>query len=141
MSGDVDNNDTVDANGVVADPSGIVGGNSYRVVTGSAISSSVVVNGLTITGGSNVVGATPSGAGMALDGADLALENLTFRGNVSLEAGALYVGNGSTPTISHSAFVNNRASMYGGGAIIVNNSSLAIDTTLFSSNVVDARCV
>ena len=66
LSGDVDNNDTVDANGVVADPSGIVGVNSYRVVTGSAISSSVVLDGLTITGGSNVEGETSQGAGMAL---------------------------------------------------------------------------
>ena len=137
MSGDVDNNDIVDAHGIVADPSGIVGANSYRVVTGSAISSSVVLDGLTITGGSNVEGEASQGAGMALFSADLTLQNLTFRGNVASQGGALYVANGSSPTIRRSAFINNRASVYGGGAILVNNSSLAIDATVFSGNVAD----
>ena len=139
LSGDVDNNDTVDANGVVVDPSGIVGANSYRVVTGSFFSSPVILDGLTITGGSNVQVETPQGAGMALYSADLVLQNLTFRGNVAPQGGALYVAAGSSPTISHSAFINNRASLYGGGAITVDTSSLAIDATVFSGNDVDGE--
>ena len=51
LSGDIDNNDTTDANGVVVDADDIQGDNSFNVVTGSETDDTAILDGFVITAG------------------------------------------------------------------------------------------
>ena len=63
LSGDIDNNDTVDASGVVTTANSIVGSNAYHVVSATNVLSTAVVDGFVITGGQANNGAFPHNAG------------------------------------------------------------------------------
>ena len=51
LSGDIDQNDTVDANGVVTNTANITGSNAFHVVTATNVMSTAVLDGFTITAG------------------------------------------------------------------------------------------
>ena len=151
LSGDIDANDTADANGIVLDASSIAGGNSYNVVriggndsTGNGHYTAVntVIDGLSITAGD----ANFQGGGLFCNGASRTcsprIANVSFSGNRAATAGgALFVnalnsGIGS-PDISHSSFSGNRASVGGGIMLLVNGGGVAspgIRHSTFSGN-------
>lgn len=141
LSGDIDNNDAVDANGVdesytdiVIDglPPGPPPTNSHNVVTmdgttGTKILSDTVLDGFTITGGAG--GATSGngsgGGGLYCNGRGTGnecsptLANLVFSGNESHSAGGAifldgYYGGVSSPRLTNVRFTGNHTNYYGG---------------------------
>lgn len=123
LSGDIDNNDVTDENGVTVHHNDIVGENSYRVVVGSGVDETAVLDGFTITGG------------MYLRHGDPALTNLTFTGNSSNDgAGGLYIRN-SDLTLTNALFSQNQAIVRGGAMVIrSSNSSPHLTNVTFSHN-------
>ncbi len=139
LSGDIDGNDIVDAQGVVTHPSNISGANSYHVVTsGSGATESTRLDGFTITAGmANGSTATPCnqkcGGGMYTTSSNLSLENVTFRGNLaSDDGGGMYV-NGGNPKLVDVTFTRNRATN-GGGTFLYGSCSPTLVGVIFSGN-------
>ena len=113
LSGDADNNDSTDADGVDVDTTHIVGSNSPHVVTMTDVGAGTVLDGFTVTGGNAT--ASNGGGGLHCDGTGL--------------------GNRCDPTLSHLAFRGNRASASSGGAIFNHgNSNPVINDVTFSGN-------
>lgn len=152
LSGDIDGNDTVNANGIVLDADQIVGSNTNTVVLmdGTSIAGPIgndtVLDGFAITGGTGSVfpNWTASAAGgLYCDGQGAGhacsptLSRLWFSGNRAGWAGALAVdgySNGSADAIVRgSLFSGNRASS-GGGALVIRASSATLAQVTFSSN-------
>lgn len=116
LSGDIDHNDTTDANGVVTDPANIVGNNAYHVVTSNGNDNTAVLDGFTITGG-NVNGSSPNdrGGGMYNLSSSPTVTNCTFSGNSAHYGGGIYNSNdNSSPEVTNCTSTGNFAG-YGGG--------------------------
>ncbi|MFT3791944.1 MAG: choice-of-anchor Q domain-containing protein [Rudaea sp.] len=102
LSGDIDGNDAVDANGIDTDTTKIAGSNSYHVVVidgttaAGTATASTMIDGVTISGGD---------ADGSSDPLDLA------GGLYCMGAGA---GHECSPTLTHVSFIGNYASYYGG---------------------------
>jgi len=132
LSGDIDNNDTTDANGVVQNYTDIVGSNAYHVVTmdgtTTSVSSSTVLDGFVVTAG-KADGAPPvsdEGGGLYCYGGytghecSPTLANITFVGNFAQTAGGAIFNDGqlagvSSPSLTDVYFHGNHAN--NGGAI------------------------
>lgn len=131
LSGDIDGNDSVDADGVTADADDIVGDNSYHVVmmdgtTGTPIGPDTVLDGLTITAGSAQTSQQWGGGGLFCDGSGAgskcspSLGNLRFVGNQAYYGGAMYFSGGdgeASPTLLRVVVRGNAASDAGGGLV------------------------
>ena len=154
LSGDVDHNDTVDANGIARSSTAIVGNNSEHVMTlGGAIGipdASVWIDGFTISGGNAAV--TGRGGGLYCNGAGLGsvcspmLRNAAFIGNAAAQSGAAVYNNGSSSGESRPRFINvtfsgNHAGSSGGGVYNDGNgggtSSPQFVNVTFSQNIAD----
>ena len=135
LSGDVDFNDTTDANGVVTDTAGIVGSNAYHVVDGSSADSSAVLDGFTITAGSADGGGTSgNGAGMYINSGSSTLRNLVFSGNLaSGNGGGMYNLQGD-PTLSSVVFAGNHANSMGGGLFNFEGDITLINTSFVGNS-------
>ena len=126
LSGDIDNDDTTDANGIVQDYANINGANAYRVVyingATTPVTGSTVLDGFVITAGkASGGGEYINGAGVHCDGA--------------------YSGGGCSPTLTNITFVGNYAQQYGGGLYNLGNnngvSSPAISDCVLQHNYAD----
>jgi predicted outer membrane repeat protein len=130
LSGDVDNNDTTDANGVVQNYTDITGNNSYHVTffdgTLTAVTSTTVLDGFVVTAGKANGTALESHGGALFCLAPHAatwcyptVSNTTFISNFAgLTGGAIYNlgtdGGRSNIIIRDVTFRRNHAEMYGG---------------------------
>jgi hypothetical protein len=116
LSGDLEQDDTTDPNGVVTDVANINGVNAYHVVTGGGVGGSAVLDGFTITAGqANGSYTDGQGGGMYNVGSSPTLTNLNFSGNwADVQGGGMYDG-GSSPTLTNVGFSGNQAVMRGGG--------------------------
>ncbi len=98
-------------------------------VTGAAVNSSVVISGLTLSGGQLLSGcpAACRGAGVLVTGtAQPLFVNVTLSGNVSFgSGGGLYAHAGSPLVLVNSVVRGNLAGLGGGGAYVVGAASLA----------------
>ena len=126
LSGDIDGNDTTDANGVVLDAAQIAGSNSTNVILmnnggAAGYATSTVIDGFIITAGD--AGSGSNGGGLRCDASlaqphcDITLGNLVFSGNRAGGGGALSLSSSSgtaNAVISKVLFRGNRA--IGGGA-------------------------
>ena len=129
LSGDIDGNDTTNADGVVTDADNISGNNTNHVLcvgeaSNEPITSTTVIDGFTITAGQAT---SASGGGLYCDGGysnvtvcNPALTNITFSGNLAeYKGGAVYNyayhGGESNPTFTNVIFSGNSASK--GGAM------------------------
>jgi uncharacterized repeat protein (TIGR01451 family) len=105
LSGDIDQNDTVDGDGVVTHTANISGANAYHVVTTFEVTDTTVLDGFVVTAGyanlndSNHPPNSQSGGGMT-NYSDL--ENDNFH---------------SMPQVSHVIFSGNYAGQSGGGML------------------------
>lgn len=135
LSGDIDGNDTVDANGIDVDTTHIVGGNAWHVVKLTSTGSTTVLDGFTITGGSapNQSGGY-YGGGLLCESCSATLSNLVFSGNkASYQGGAIY-NNGqfdgnASPTLYRVTFRGNNAQE--GGAVF-NDAFNGVSSPSFS---------
>ena len=146
LSGDIDNNDTTDANGVDVDSTHIVGSNSHNVVMLQYAVSDTVLDGFTITGGDTRSNSNSGGGGLFCAGANgtlctPSLSHLVFIGNAAQIGGAIYnfgpLGN-SSPTLSSVTFIGNAATYHGGAmfneASFDGNSSPTLTDVTFNAN-------
>jgi predicted outer membrane repeat protein len=99
-----------------------VEGQRVLTVTGAAISNSVVISGLTFTGGT-----ADYGGGMLIaDSAQPTLQAVQFISNAAGDGGGIFVGNWSQPgllVVNQSVFRNNAAAR-GGGLYLIGTASL-----------------
>jgi predicted outer membrane repeat protein len=125
LSGDVDNNDTTDANGVVTTTAHIVGSNAYQVVgdTGS-VSAATRLDGLIITGGKADGSAGYATGGGMYNHGHATLSNVIFSGNWARVGGGLYNNYGYSP-LTNIIFANNTAEYDGGGMYNMGHTALA----------------
>jgi len=135
LSGDIDEDDTADPNGVVTDVANITGSNAYHVVTGSGTDSTAVLDGFVVTAG-NAEGFDTDlyGGGMYnIDGSP-SITHLIFSGNnADMFGGAVYNIGPSSPQFTHVDFVNNQTALFGGG-IYNGNSTPTLYEVVFSGN-------
>ncbi len=110
--------------------------NTYHVVYGSNISSTVIVDGFRITGGNYGYGS--EGAGMYLDNCKIIIRNTHITDNSSGFGGGIYQYNGSLEIIN-CRINDNVASSHTGAAIYCKGTggSISVVNTQFRNNVVD----
>jgi predicted outer membrane repeat protein len=147
LSGDIDGNDTTNANGVVTDTDNIIGNNANHVLylgeaSNEPITSTTTIDGFTITAG-QANGA--SGGGLYCDGGyssvivcSPALANVTFSGNFAeYRGGAMfnyaYHQGESSPTLTNVIFSGNSA---GAGGAMYNNADFAGESNPILTNVI-----
>ncbi len=136
LSGDIDRNDT-HTNGIVIDTSGLLGSNSYHVVTDDAIDESAILDGFIITAGwANGVNNERLGGGLYIFNSSPTITNVRFSGNSATAEGGAIFSYANKLTITQSTFAGNSAQM--GGALYkkggLDNSTLTIINTTFSGN-------
>jgi|GEM_PF-1362849 len=150
MSGDIDNNDATDANGVVLDAAQIAGSNSANVVMMNKAGAAgygvdTVIDGFIITAGDAGNGGNGGGlscaASLVQPSCNFTLNNLVFSGNRAGGGGALSLTSSSgtaNAVVSKVLFRGNRAIGLGasGGAIILSAPTAAGRTSPAFSNVV-----
>jgi predicted outer membrane repeat protein len=116
LSGDIDNNDITDANGVVINAADTRGANSYHIVTADATDESARLDGFVITAGmANLNNTFERGGGIYNNGGSPSLSNLTISGNLAQRGGGMYNENAAAPRLSHTTFRGNQA--YDGGGM------------------------
>ena len=134
LSGDIDNNDVVDANGATLT---INGANVYHVVTASNVSNAAVLNGFTVTGGqaTDPDNSPDQGAGIYNINASPTLVNLLITGNTARYGGAgMYNQGTSSPSVFAVTFRRNDVMSYGGGVYNEDSSSPTLINVSFISN-------
>jgi len=134
LSGDIDNNDVVDANGATLT---INGANVYHVVTANGVSNAAVLNGFTITGGqaTDPDNSPDQGAGIYNINASPTLANLLITGNTAQYGGAgMYNQGTSSPSVFAVTFRRNDVMSYGGGVYNEDSSSPTLINVSFISN-------
>ncbi len=131
LSGDIDGNDSTDANGVVTDPGNIAGNNAYRVVTGSSTDNTAILDGFTVTAGQATNVSYSSGGGMYNNSGSPVLTNVTFSGNEAGVSGGGMDSSGS-PVLSNVTFINNAVGNSGGG--MANSGNPVLTNVTFSGN-------
>lgn len=141
LSGDLANNDLVDAAGIVRqlrnpedDPLG--SDNSFHVVTCSGAAQTTYMDGFVITGGfANEGGAQNNGGGLLVSscGSFLWLQDILFSGNAAYQGGAIY-HQSSSPTLRFVKIVSNFAVNAGGGIFSDADSTPLIRESILSGN-------
>lgn len=104
-------------------------GQRVLAVTGAAIDSTVVISGLTLSGGQVIGGLTcPTycGGGVLIsDNAQPRLHNIIIRNNqAGGSGGGLYAALGSPLTLMNTGFFSNTATVFGGGASISDDATV-----------------
>jgi hypothetical protein len=135
LSGDIDQNDTTNSNGVVTDVANISGDNAYHVLTGGGTDNSAVLDGFTITAGqANDSRSHNSGGGMNNNDSSPMLKNMIFTGNYAGYGGGMLNNNSSNPSLTNVTFTRNRSGASGGG-MNNSNSSPTLMNVKFSGNL------
>ena len=138
LSGDIDGNDTTDANGVVTNTANINGSNAYHVVTGSSVNNTAVLDGFTVTAGqaNGPSGGDRDGGGMYnKNSSSPTVSNVTFSANSATRGGGMN-NDISSPALTNVTFFANSA-VFGGG--MKNDISSAMLTNVtFSANSASA---
>ncbi|MEM8859990.1 MAG: right-handed parallel beta-helix repeat-containing protein [Chloroflexota bacterium] len=138
LSGDIDNNDSVSAEGYTSSYTEINGANAYHVIQGNITVSytlATVVDGFFVTAGSasNTVqsggfydaGRTSTGGGINFrNDANVTLRNLHIIGNDSgNDGGGIHFFYESSPVLENITIENSRAGDFGGGIFFHSNNN------------------
>ncbi len=134
LSGDIDKNDLHES-GVITSTTGIVGNNSYHVVTSTGLNASAVIDGFVITAG-RANGSYPAHNGGAIsnNNSSPTITNVSFSGNAATEEGGAIYNYYSSPEITNASFSGNAAVRYG-GAIYNDRGNPTIINASFSGNI------
>jgi hypothetical protein len=131
LTGDLADDDTNNAGGVTTNAGNIVGTNSICVVsTDSGCGPTTVLDGFTVTAGSNDIG---NGGGMCNDSSSPTVTNCAFSGNRAYYGGGMYNDN-SSPAVTDCTFTGNIAAQYGGGICNLSESAPTVTNCVFSGN-------
>ena len=150
LSGDIDNNDFNNGNGIAESPALHVGNNAYHVVLTASVNSDTGLDGLIITAGRAEIGMfgfNPNRSGGGWHDVDMGPGNTSsptitrcrFIGNfASAQGGAMRMGSFDLgtyqPAISHCEFISNEA-VSSGGALYLLGDAAIVDSSTFSSNL------
>ena len=163
LSGDVEQNDVTDASGVVTDTANVIGANSHTVLRSFYTGAGTLLDGFTVTAGENNTAAGgvhlygseatlanltfsgnqgPTGAALLLDDGNHAVTNVTFQGNVAIEAsyiaesggGMAIRGGNTTVVVSDASFINNRSTYRGGAISVEPGATLALSNATIANN-------
>jgi len=138
LSGDIDQDDVVDSDGVVMDVDNINGANAYHVVQAEYVGSSSVLDGFIITAGDADTGSLCAGddcGGGILnnDGSTPTLKNLYFIANYAVSnGGGMYINSGTGSELSDLGFLYNEA--YFGAGLALKNTDLSLWGGYFEGN-------
>lgn len=111
----------------------IVNGDGTRSVVraiGGSITSSAILRGLTIQGGS----ATTGGGVLVVNGASPTLEDCIVRNNAATDGGGLYLTNNSSSAIKDCIVRDNTATNHGGGLYITGGAAPTIEGCTMREN-------
>ncbi len=133
LSGDLEQNDIVNSNGVVTDTNNITGTNAYHVVSSTDVLSDTLLDGFIVTAGDAGGNGTldTRGGGLYNAQGDPTLSNLVFAGNHAAEGGGVYNTSGN-PTLTNVTLSGNSA-LYGGGIYNTSGNPTLTDIT-FADN-------
>jgi len=156
LSGDIDNNDVIDAHGVVLDATGIVGSNSIHVIyldgrSAGPIDASTVIDGFAITAGrADGDNLASYGGGLYCDGfldCSPRLANLWFSGNTAGSGAAVILdGHGdaihdigpNSTSLESITFSGNRTTGQGGAVTVLaayGNANPSFKNVTFRGNL------
>jgi len=133
LSGDLEQDDTTNPDGVVTDVADIAGTNAYHVVKGGGTNSSAVLDGFTITAGRANGLNQYYGGGMENLSSSPTLSNLNFSGNWADHNGGGMRNYQSSPALTNVSFNGNKASS-GGGMNNYASSSPTLTDVSFNGN-------
>jgi len=143
LTGDLKGDDNKNPDGVTETAAGIVGENSYTVVTsfGAAAPNTGILDGFTITGGSadfpdNIGGAKQYGGGMHNTGSKAVIRNCTFMGNSAEWGGGAICNISSNIRLGYCTFSGNGARS--GAGMYNQSSSPELVSCTFSGNTTRA---
>ncbi len=102
-----------------------------KVVRGTNVDSTALIDGFIISGGSGN-GNSPYGGGVDINQSSPTISHVTFRDNTAEYGGGLALRSGSNPTLRFVHFYNNVAR--NGGGMYIGSSSPTISQALFSGN-------
>ncbi len=135
LSGDIQADDPVDAAGLLLDPSAVVGGNAFHVVSISSTLTSTVLERVAISGGQADAAPGPTcgfacGGGLYLQGGAPQISGVRLVGNsAGVWGGAIYSEQSSALVVSATVHANRAGSGGGilwlGGAPVLANSLVA----------------
>nr|NQU93918.1 T9SS type A sorting domain-containing protein [Bacteroidota bacterium] len=110
--------------------------NVFSHPSGTALTSSAVLNGFTISDGNANLSVTPfvvyRGGGMHNSGSSPTITNCNFTDNYGHDGGGMYNSASSSPNISNCTFTNNDS--YNGGGMYNSSSSPTITNCSFTTN-------
>ena len=144
LTGDLKGDDNTNPDGVTETAAGIVGENSYTVVSslGTLTPNTGIIDGFTITGGSadwtetNTGGAKQYGGGMHNTGSHAVVRNCFFRGNTSEWGGGAIYNISSNIRLGYCTFSGNGG--LSGAGMYNQASSPELVSCTFSGNTVRA---
>lgn len=133
LTGDIDGDDTRDANGVTTV---INGNNSYTVVMAVNTDATAVLDGVVITGGdASGVGLTQeNGGGMVCDNSTATVRNCSFAVNRAIDRGGAVAIQTKSPVFENCSFSGNTSGKEG-GAVFVYGASPVFTNCTFSANI------
>ncbi len=136
LSGDIDQNDTTDAHGVVTSILDLAGNNAYHVLTAIHVNNGAVLDGFTITAGQandeDFYSPKREGGGLHSEHSSLTLRNVTFSGNLAYDGAGIFSVY-SSHKLTHVTFSDNHAYLDGGGMYEEEGSPILTEVT-FSRN-------
>jgi len=131
LSGDLGRNDNLSNPDTIRD-------NAYTVLSGSGLSATMVIEGLTITGGN---ADTVSGGGVALSHcSNVTLDKLNITGNNASNGAGVFIVGGSV-TIKGCSITENFASNYGGGVHFGSGTppgTLKVESSVIANNAANS---
>ena len=136
LSGDIDGDDTTNAQGVVTDTANIVGTNSSHVTTGSGVTTTAQLDGFVVTGGQAASGffcPDNCGGGMFNESGHPRLTYVSFSGNFAAFGGGGIYNNLSSSSLDNVSFSGNSAATWGGG-MLNDGSNPSLINVSFNSN-------
>jgi hypothetical protein len=133
LSGDIDDNDLSDPNGIVTDTNKIQGYNSYHVVIGNSTGSAGVLDGFVITAGKadGIAAHQYDGGGMYTFYSYSTFSNMRFEGNAAIRGGAIF--NDESDTQFDDVTITFNKAGYGGGMYNDESSPVLHNTTFYSN--------
>jgi len=138
LSGDIDNNDTTDTDGIITDVNNISGNNAYTVVTSRNTDNTAILDGFVITGGlANGSGINGYVGGMLNISGSPVLTNVTLTGNIGDLGGGMH-NYSSNPNLTNVTFSSN-TSNYDGGGMYNYSSNPNLTNVTFNNNTANNR--
>jgi uncharacterized repeat protein (TIGR01451 family) len=138
LSGDIDGNDTTEANGVVTDTANIHGANAYHVLVANGTDATAVLDGLIVTAGNangdGVNDPTYNGGGLYSSLGSPIVQNVTFSGNQAWGDGGGWYAYSGSPTLNHVFFTKNKSRNLGGGLSVRGDSNITLNEVTFIDN-------